>query len=185
MKMTVFRSAAFARQAIWPGAVLIALLACRAGTDQQTTDSMAKHAAVSDSLVGPGSREGVWQDADERSTWTAQLDGPRITQIDEISLFTDSARSVRRFRFDSAGHLVTLREERSQLVFGERAMPDTVLTLIELEWVQDSLARSAKRVNGVDRLLQPFEVDNFRAHADELLRLVRAGSSNRPSDQIP
>jgi len=185
MMMTAFRRVPFARHACWRWVMVLWLMACGAGADRVADAANDRQAAVSDSLVGPGMREGVWQDADERSTWTAQLDGPRITQIDEISIFIDSARSTRQFRFDSTGQLITLREERAQLVFGERATPDTVLTFIELEWEQDSLTRSTKRVNGVDRLLQPFEVDNFRAHAAELQRIVRAGSSTRPSDQTP
>ncbi len=165
--------------------MLLTIAACSADSRASTGDTAQSHAAVSDSLVGPGSREGTWQDADERSTWQAILDGPHILQIDEVSVFTDSARSTRQFRFDSSGALLTLHEEREQVLFGDRATPDSVRTIIELEWEQDSLARSAKRVNGVDRLLQPFEVDNFRAHAVELQRLVRAGSVSRNSTSTP
>ena len=139
--------------------------------------SAAAHAPITDSLTGPGTREGMWQGTDAHSTWRAILDGPRITQIDEVALHTDSTRAMRQFQFDSAQSLRTVREERSQVVYGARAVPDTVNTIIELEWQADSLARSAKRVNGVDTLLQPYEVDNIRTHAAELLRVARAGSS--------
>jgi hypothetical protein len=33
-------------------------------------------------------------------------------------------------------------------------------------------------VNAVAKLLQPFEVDNLRAHADDLVRVARAGSAS-------
>jgi hypothetical protein len=140
-----------------------------------TADRIAS-APISDSAVGPGTRAGAWQGADARSTWHAVLDGPWITQIDEIVLFTDSARSMRQFQFDSSGFLSKAREERVQTLYGQKAAPDTLHTLIELEWSRDSLARSAKRVNGAGRLLQPYEVDNLRAHADELRRLARTGT---------
>ncbi len=166
-------------------APLLMVYACGGGTDAAARDTSAVHAAVTDSLVGPGVREGTWQDADEHSTWRAMLDGPRITQVDEVAVYTDSTRSVRQFRFDSSEMLASLREERTQTLFGEKATPDTLRTIIELEWELDSLARSAKRVDGVDRLLQPFEVDNFRAHAAELLRTVRAGTTSSPTGRTP
>ena len=158
----------------------LTLLVPGCGRDAASTAdsaSAAAHAAITDSLTGPGTREGTWQGADARSTWRAILDGPRVTQIDEIALYTDSTRAMRQFQFDSTSSLRTVREERSQVVYGARAIPDTVNTIIELEWQVDSLARSAKRVNGVDRLLQPYEVDNIRAHAAELRRIARAGSA--------
>jgi hypothetical protein len=176
---------AFVRRVVRAPAVWALLLAACAGSNTDRTDSATLQAAVSDALVGPGVREGTWQDADERSTWRATLDGPRITRIDEVSTFTDSAQSTRQFGFDSTEQLTTFREERRQLIYGATAAPDTVQTLIELEWQQDSLARSAKRVDGADRLLQPFEIDNFRAHAAELLRVVRAGTTTSPRTPTP
>ena len=140
-------------------------------------------AAITDSLIGPGTREGAWQGADARSTRTATLDGPRITQLDETAMFTDSTRAVRQFRFDSTGALQTARESRVQVLYGAKATPDTLTSIIELEWIADSLVRSGKRVNDADRLLQPYEVDNLRGHADELLRIARAGTSSRPPGQ--
>ena len=158
---------------------LVVSLAAACGKDAESSsgDSDATHAPITDVLTGPGKREGTWQGAEAHSTWQALLDGPLVTQLDEIALYTDSTRAMRQFRFDSAGALASVREERSQKVYGSKATPDTVNTLIELEWQADSLLRSGKRVNGVDRLLQPYEVDNLRAHAAELLRLARTGST--------
>lgn len=152
-----------------------------AGSASNDTARNATHAPITDSLSGPGTREGTWQGAEGHSTWRAILDGPRVTQIDEIALYTDSTRAMRQFRFDSAGALAWVREERSQKVYGNRATPDSVNTLIELEWQVDSLVRSAKRVNGDNRLLQPYEVDNLRAHAAELLKIARVGSETMGS----
>jgi hypothetical protein len=176
--------ASFVRRTVVAPLVTLLLAAC-AGSDAGTRDSATLQAAVTDSLVGPGVREGSWQDADERSTWRATLDGPRITRIDEVSTFTDSAQSTRQFGFSATEQLTTFREERQQLIYGATATPDTVRTIIELEWQQDSLARSSKRVDGADRLLQPFEIDNFRAHATELLRVVRAGATTSPRTPTP
>jgi hypothetical protein len=158
-------------------------VACGRSADTASGDSASNvtHAPISDTLTGPGRREGTWQGAEARSTWQAILDGPRVTQVDEIALYTDSARASRQFHFDTTGSLAFAREERWQKVYGGKATPDTVNTLIELEWQGDSLARSAKRVNGVDRLLQPYEVDNIRAHAAELLRIARAGTATMGS----
>lgn len=172
------RSTAFARASAALVAAALLAGACGRSADTATADSAnaAAHAPITDSLTGPGGREGTWQGAEARSTWRALLDGPRVSQIDEVALFTDSTRAMRQFRFDPTGALATVREERSQKVYGNTATPDTINTIIELEWQRDSLARSAKRVNGVDKLLQPYEVDNIRAHAAELLRTARAGS---------
>ena len=169
-----------------PALALLAFLTVSAGTaacgrnaDSSPGDSAsnAAHAPITDALTGPGAREGTWQGAEAHSTWRAILDGPRVTQIDEIALYTDSTRAMRQFRFAVTGELATVREERSQKVYGNKATPDTVNTLIELEWQRDSLVRSGKRVDGVDRLLQPYEVDNIRAHAAELLKIARAGTT--------
>jgi hypothetical protein len=126
-----------------------------------------------------GASDGVWQGTDQRSTWRAVLDGPRIAQLDEAAQFGDSTRASRRFRFDSTGTLTHAREERVVLLYGNAATPDTIRSFIELEWNTDSLVRAAKRVNGADRLLQPYEVDNLRAHADDLFRTARATTSTR------
>ncbi|MEQ1693160.1 MAG: hypothetical protein ABMA00_17855, partial [Gemmatimonas sp.] len=132
--------------------------ACRKGGDTIRVDSaaVALRAPIADSAKGPGVREGVWEGADVHSSWRAILDGPWITQVDEIVLFTDSARATRQFHFDSSGFLAKAREERTQVLFGSKAIPDTLHTILDLEWQRDSLLRSAKHVNGVARLVQPY-----------------------------
>ena len=167
------------RQLRLPIVIFAAALAsgCAASNDAASSDTNAAHAAIADSLTGPGTRDGTWVGTDQRSTWHAILDGPRITQVDEVALFTDSARAMRQFRFDSTRALTSAREEREQLVYGATALPDTIRAIIELEWAGDSLLRSAKTVNGADRMLQPYEVDNLRAHATDLVRTARAGAA--------
>jgi hypothetical protein len=178
--MTFRRAPAFAFLALFTSSTLA--MAC-AGSSDTPGDAgrNAAHAPITDSLTGPGARDGTWQGADAHSTWHAILDGPRLTQIDEIALYTDSTRAMRQLRFDALGALTGAREERSQKVYGNTAAPDTVNTLIELELQGDSLVRSAKRVNGVDRLLQPYEIDNIRAHAAELVKIARAGTATMGS----
>jgi hypothetical protein len=157
------------------------LTACGGSADSNAADSAGSlSSAIADSATGPGNREGVWQGADERSTWRAMLDGARITQIDEVSLFTDSTRAMRQFRFDSADVLSSMREEKEQVLYGAKATPDTVRTIMELEWQGDSIVRSSKKVNGEDRMPQPYEVDNARAHATALVGVARTGSSTTP-----
>lgn len=181
------RSSAYARAAVAFLAAALAASACGDHNDTATIDSAraAVHAPIADTLTGPGEREGTWQGAEARSTWHAILDGPRVSQIDEVALYTDSTRAMRQFRFDASGALASVREERSQTVHGNAATPDTVNTIIELEWQLDSLARSAKRVNGIGKLLQPYEVDNIRSHAAELLRTARAGSPIATPERTP
>ena len=159
----------------------VCLTACGGSADSKASDSAAAlSSAIASSATGPGTREGTWQGADERSTWRAMLDGARITQIDEVSLFTDSTRAMRQFRFDSADVLATMREEKEQVLYGAKATPDTVRTIMELEWQGDSIVRSSKKVNGEARMPQPFEVDNVRAHATALVSAARSGSSTTP-----
>lgn len=148
--------------------------ACGRGADR-VADSL--HAAIPDSAHGPGTREGVWQGADGHSTWRATLADAAIIQLDEIALFADSTRSMRQFRFDSVGLMSMAHEERVQTIYGLHAEPDTVHTLVDLEWQGDSLVRSSKTVNRAAKLIQPYEVDNLRAHARELLILARRGAS--------
>ncbi len=159
--------------------VAASIAACAGKSDSAAVASDTLHAAITDSAKGPGVRDGTWRGADAHSSWHATLNGPRITQLDEVALHNDSTRAMRQFRFDSAGTLAAAREVRTQVVFNLKATPDTINTLIELEWQADSLLRSAKRVNGEARMLQPYEVDNLRAHADELVRIARAGSSSK------
>ena len=171
------------RMPVWSAAIVYlvaALSGCSEKKAGRTLDSL--HAAITDSLKGPSVRDGVWKGADAHSLWHATLDGPRITQLDEIAVFTDSTRALRQFRFDTTGALSGLHEQREQLVYGAKAKPDTVNTLIEMEWVRDSLTRSFKRVNGVEKMLQPYEIDNLRAHINEVFRIAHAGStSSTPS----
>lgn len=155
-------------------AALVAVSGCADRSKSLAVDST--RAAITIGLKGPGTRDGVWTGADAHSSWHAILDGPRIAQLDEIALFTDGTRAMRQFQFDSVGVLSKLHEERVQLMYGATAAPDTVHTVIELEWVQDSLTRSTKRVNGTDKMLQLYEIDNLRVHVDELVRAARAGS---------
>ncbi|MCC6244519.1 MAG: hypothetical protein IT353_16875 [Gemmatimonadaceae bacterium] len=158
-----------------------ALVACGGAADSSGDDSASVlSSAIADSLRGPGTREGAWQGADERSTWRAMLNGARITQIDEVSLLTDSTRAMRQFRFDSTETLATMREEKEQVLYGAKATPDTVRTIMELEWQGDSIVRSSKKVNGEDRMPQPYEVDNVRAHARDLVSTARAGTTTTP-----
>ena len=164
----LFRSTAIA-------SALAVLSAC--GEKSAAPAVNATHAAITDSLTGPSVRDGVWSGADAHASWHAILAGPRITQLDEIALFTDSTRAMRQFTFDSTGVLSGLREERTQLVYGAKAKPDTVNTVIELEWSHDSLTRSLKRVNGKDKMLQPYEIDNLRTHINEVVRIARTGST--------
>lgn len=180
MLAPILRRFAFALVALF---VSSSFTACGSKGDVSTGDSArtAAHAPITDSLTGPGTREGTWHGAEAHSTWHALLDGPRVIQIDEVALYTDSTRAMRQFRFDAIGALASVREERSQKVYGNKATPDTVNTLVELEWQLDSLVRSGKHVNGVNRLLQPYEVDNIRAHSAELLKIARAGTAKMES----
>lgn len=161
---------------------LLAASACSAASDRAAATVDSTHAAISDSAKGPGIRDGVWSGAEGHSSWHAVLEGPQVRQLDEVALFTDSTRAMRQFRFDSlGGWLLSAREERSQKVYGAHATPDTVNTIIEIEWHADSLVRSSKRVNSADKLLQPYEVNNLREHARELLRIARAGTAPAPA----
>lgn len=156
---------------------MTASVACKGDGLARTADGVRTlYAPITEDLSGPGEREGSWRGADQQSTWHAILDGPRVIQIDEIVLFTDSARATRRFRFDSAQRLSDAREERTQITFGMKAEPDTLRTLLEFGWSADTLVRAEKLLNGAPRLAQPFEIDNLRYHGVELLMTARIGA---------
>ncbi|MEI6739487.1 MAG: hypothetical protein WCK74_04165 [Gemmatimonadaceae bacterium] len=126
---------------------------------------------------GPGTRDGHWQGTDARSTWHAILSGPHVVQLDEVALSTDSSRAMRQIQLDTTGRLTAVREERLLVVRGQAVVPDTVRTVIALAWQGDSLTQRDKQVNGTPRPLQPYELDNLRRHVDELLVLVRTGTT--------
>lgn len=144
----------------------------------------AAHAPVAATRTGPGTRDGQWQGADARSTWHAILNGPQVTQLDEVAIATDSSRTMRQIQWDSTGHLTSLREERVLVVRGQAVVPDTLHTIITLAWQGDQLTQQEKRVNGAVRPLQPYERDNLMRHIDELLTQLRAGSGT-PATPTP
>lgn len=162
--------------------VVSTLVACAAvlvscGGDAPREDGIRTlHAPITDSLTGPGERAGTWMGADQRSSWHATLDGPLVTRIDETVTYTDSARAIRTFEYDTDGRLAMAREERTQITYGAKATPDTLRVVMQFSWVSDSLVSAEKRLNGEARLAQPFDVDNLRYHGVELLMTARAGA---------
>lgn len=158
------------------GLLVLGLSGCSAKEAPREDGVRTLYLPISDSLTGPGERAGTWSGADQRSTWHATLDGSIVTVIDETVTYTDSAKATRKFTYDSDGRLASAREDRLQVTFGAKATPDTLRVMMDFRWVTDSLVSAEKRLNGEDRLAQPFDVDNLRYHGVELLMAARIGA---------
>lgn len=155
---------------------LIMVSGCSSDDTARDNGVRSLYAPISDTLTGPGERAGTWMGADQRSSWHATLDGPMVMVIEETVTYTDSTQGTRKFTYDTDGRLASAREDRAQITHGAKATPDTLRVMMEFHWVSDSLVSAEKRLNGEDRLAQPFEVDNLRYHGVELLMAARVGA---------
>lgn len=98
----------------------------------------------------------------------------RIVVLVEETAPPDSEPSLRRtFNFDSSGTLTRAAELKSQLVSNGNASPSMLQAKTELEFLGNGTVRSRRRVNGVEKPVQPWDVDNLQRHADVLLELAR------------
>ncbi len=144
---------------------LLVLIAC--------TDSKAPDRAGASTGANTGVDSGVWSDGDEKSTWTATRDDANTWRIDEAAQFGDDGRAARRFLFDSMGALRTVSDEKQQTAQRGNATPGLMHSVLQLEFTGDSATRVSKQVDGTDRSVQPFEIENTRRHAQQLWTLAR------------
>lgn len=116
---------------------------------------------------------GTWSDADERSTWTATHAVANALRIDETATFGADAHASRMFLFDSAGHLISMSDNREQTVQSGNSSPTILRSMLVIEFANDSATRTNKQVDGAERPVQKYEIDNARRHAQQLLTLAR------------
>lgn len=143
------------------------------------TDTKAPNGAGASTSLDAAAKSGVWSDGDERSTWTATRDDPNTWRIDEAAQFGDDGRAARRFVFDSMGTLRTVSDEKQQTAQRGNATPGLMRSVLQMEFAGDSATHVRKQVDGTDRSVQPFEIENSRRHAQQLWTLARQ-STSRP-----
>ena len=150
---------------------LLLLIAC--------TDNKSPNGAGATTGGDAAATSGVWNDGDERSTWTATRDDSNTWRIDEAAQFGDDGRAARRFLFDSMGVLRTVSDEKQQTAQRGNATPGLMRSVLQLEFAGDSATHVRKQVDGTDRSVQTFEIENSRRHAQQLWTLARP-STSRP-----
>lgn len=116
---------------------------------------------------------GTWSDADEHSTWTATHAVANALRIDETATFGADSRASRMFLFDSAGHLISMSDNREQTAQSGNSSPITMRSMLVIEFANDSATRTNKQVDGAQRPVQQYEIENARRHAQQLLILAR------------
>ncbi len=148
---------------------LLVCVACTAGSDAKSVRRGESASAVIDATP----RSGTWSDADEKSTWIATRIVANALRIDETATFGADSRASRMFLFDSAGHLISMSDTREQTVQSGNSSPITLRSLLVIEFANDSATRTSKQVDGAERPVQSYEIDNARRHAQQLLTLAR------------
>ncbi len=141
-----------------------------------TACSDAKSVSHGDSAsagINATSRSGTWSEADEKSTWIATPAVANALRIDESATFGADSRALRMFLFDSAGHLISMSDNREQTVQSGNSSPSALHSMLVIEFTNDSATRTTKQVGGAERPVQPYEIDNARRHAKQLLILAR------------
>ncbi len=128
-------------------------------------------ASGSDTILIAGSAT----DVADRSTFTAYAIDGRIARIDEISVSGSEVKFTRAFTFDARERLAHLTEDKSQTVSNTNASPSAQHVLVVLDLDSTVTVNSSKRVDGVEKPLQAWDIDNARRHAELLVVLARPG----------
>ena len=149
-----------------------ALLVCVAFTACGDAKSVGRSESAS-AVIDATPRSGTWSDADEKSTWIATRVVANALRIDESATFAADSRASRMFLFDSAGHLISMSDNREQTVQSGNSSPRALRSMLVIAFVNDSATRTSKQVGGAERPVQPYEIDNARRHAQQLLTLAR------------
>lgn len=118
---------------------------------------------------------GEWADAGDGTIWTAFAIQGRISRIEENWLPSGDPNSRRAMIYDAAGHIVRFSEERHQMVTNPSSSPTMLNAVMTIDFAAAGGARTNKVVDGVERPVQPWDIDNARRHAGDLLALARQG----------
>ncbi len=118
---------------------------------------------------------GEWAEAGDGTIWTAFAIQGHVSRIEENWLPSGDPNSKRTMIYDAVGHIVRYREERQQLVANSSASPSMLRMMMSIDFAATGGARTNKVVDGVERPVQSWDIDNARRHADELLALARQG----------
>ncbi len=149
--------------------ICIVFTAC---SDAKSVD----HGETASAVIDAKPISGTWGEADEKSTWTATHIVADALRIDETATFGADSRASRMFLFDSAGHLISMSDNREQTVQSGNSTPMALRSMLVIEFVNDSATRTSKQVDGAERPVQQYEIDNARRHAQQLLILARRGT---------
>jgi endonuclease YncB( thermonuclease family) len=114
-------------------------------------------------------------DVTERSTYTAYAVDGHIARIDEVSAPGSETKFVRAYVLDARERLAHMTEDKSQMVSNTNASPSEqhVNSVVDLD--SSIVRKSTKRVDGVEKPMQPWDLDNVRRHAALLVTLARPG----------
>ena len=118
---------------------------------------------------------GEWAEAGDGTIWTAFAIQGRISRIEENWLPSGDPNSKRAMIYDAAGRIVRYSEERHQMVANPSASPIMLHAIMTIDFTAAGGPRTNKVVDGVERPVQSWDLDNARRHADELLALARQG----------
>ena len=118
---------------------------------------------------------GEWAEAGDGTIWTAFAIQGHVSRIEENWLPSGDPNSRRTMIYDAIGHIVRYREERQQMVANSSASPSMLRMMMSIDFAATGGVRTNKVVDGVERPVQSWDIDNARRHADELLALARQG----------
>jgi len=120
---------------------------------------------------------GEWAGASDGTIWTAFAIQGRVSRIEENWLPSGEPNSRRTMLYDAAGHIVRYFEERQTMVANSSSSPSLMHVMMSIDFAAAGGARTNKVVDGVERPVQSWDIDNARRHAEELLALARQGLS--------
>ncbi len=118
---------------------------------------------------------GEWAEAGDATIWTGYAIHGHVSRIEENWLPSGDPNSKRVLLYDTAGHLVRLAEERHQMVSNPSASPTMLNMIMTIEFRGAGVVRTNKVVDGIERTVQPWDIENAVRHAEQLVALARQG----------
>jgi hypothetical protein len=118
---------------------------------------------------------GTASDVTETSHFDAYAIDGGIVRIEEQAVPESEVKFSRVFTYDKRERLSHMTEDKWQMVSNTNASPSQQHVTAVLNMDSTAVIKSAKRVDGVEKPMQSWDVDNVRRHADLLVTLARPG----------
>lgn len=148
------------------------LAACGRGDGQPAGESSAATVVHNATPAGNATRQGTWQDGDEKVEWSATTQDGLVASITERYTFGTDGRGERTIRYGSSAALLQIDETSTQLMQYPDRTPAPSTVQITLQFSGDSVTSRRKLVDGATGSVRDYEIDRLRRHARSIAEYV-------------